>query len=225
MTAWLSEWLRGIVLIILLATFVDLLIPNNSLGRYVKVVVSLIILLTILSPVISFLKDDKAVNQALIQASGQEVDAHSLNLILMNGAKMRSDNDRSSTILVEQQVGSTMKAQLESALPLHVQEVLVTIREEQGSGPSLQHIQVILRTKENLTLDKKMIQEEQEVSVDRIASIRVNVRLDDAAEGIWTDNKEQVEQSASQLKLEEQVIDQLMKQWALAENRIQVEWR
>lgn len=72
MTAWLSGWLRDIVLIILLATFVDLLIPNNSLQRYVKVVVSLIILLTILSPVISFLKEDRAVNQALEQASGKK---------------------------------------------------------------------------------------------------------------------------------------------------------
>jgi stage III sporulation protein AF len=225
MTAWLSEWLRGIVLIILLATFVDLLIPNNSLGRYVKVVISLIILLTILSPVISFLKEDKAVNQALEQASGEEEDAHSLNLILMDGAKMRSDNDRSSTILAEQQVGSTMKAQLESSLPLEVQEVLVTIGEEQGSGPSLQHIQVILRSEGNPMLDKKIIPEHQEVSVDLVSPISVEIRLDDTAEENSTVNQEQVEQNASQLKLEEQVIDQLMKQWALAENRIQVEWR
>lgn len=225
MTAWLSEWLRNIVLIILIATFVDLLIPSNSLGRYVKVVISLMILLTILSPVISLLKEDKAVNRALEQAAGMNEHAQSLNLILANGAKMRSDNERSSTILAEQQVGSMMKANLESSLPLQVYEVLVTIGEEEDVGPSLQHIQVILRSQNKAQLDRKDNSKQPEVSVDHVSPVSVVVRIDDRTDEIWTEHEEQAERSPAELKLEEQVIDQLMKQWALAENRIQVEWR
>jgi len=47
----LGGWLKQIVLVVLLATFIDLLLPNRTMQRYVKLVVSLFILMTILSPV------------------------------------------------------------------------------------------------------------------------------------------------------------------------------
>jgi stage III sporulation protein AF len=50
MIEFLSEWLRKIILLILLATFIDLLLPNSSMQRYVKLVIGLFVLLTILSP-------------------------------------------------------------------------------------------------------------------------------------------------------------------------------
>jgi stage III sporulation protein AF len=223
-TAWLSGWLRDIVLIILLATFVDLLIPNNSLQRYVKVVVSLIILLTILSPVITFLKEDRAVNQALEQASGKKDGSQALNLILSNGAKLKGENDRSSALLAEKQVGKMMKERLESSLPLQVQEVLVTITEEEGINPSIGHIQVVLRSENNSELQNQIPSNEQAVSIDHVSPVSVKVRLDDAEQETGTAKKDQHQRSPSQLKLEDEVIHQLMEQWGLAENRIQVEW-
>ena len=48
----LGEWLKQIIVVVLLATFIDLLLPNKTMQRYVKLVVSLFILMTILSPVL-----------------------------------------------------------------------------------------------------------------------------------------------------------------------------
>jgi len=48
----LGLWLKQIILVVLLATFIDLLLPNRTMQRYVKLVVSLFILMTILSPVL-----------------------------------------------------------------------------------------------------------------------------------------------------------------------------
>lgn len=47
---WLSNWLQELIMIVLLATFVEMLLPNRSMERYVKLVLSLLILLTLLSP-------------------------------------------------------------------------------------------------------------------------------------------------------------------------------
>lgn len=55
---WLSSWLRELIMIVLLATFVDMLLPNRSMERYVKLVLSLLILLTLLSPITKLLKSD-----------------------------------------------------------------------------------------------------------------------------------------------------------------------
>lgn len=39
---WLSDWLKSIIMVILLATFVDILLPNQTMQRYVKTVISLL---------------------------------------------------------------------------------------------------------------------------------------------------------------------------------------
>ncbi len=58
MIGWLSQWLRDIVAVILLAAIVELLLPNKAMQRYARLVVGLIILLTILSPVLRLLQED-----------------------------------------------------------------------------------------------------------------------------------------------------------------------
>lgn len=50
-----GDWLKQIIVVVLLATFIDLLLPNRTMQRYVKLVVSLFILMTILQPVMQLL--------------------------------------------------------------------------------------------------------------------------------------------------------------------------
>lgn len=58
MVSWMSDWLKQIVLLVLIATFIDLLLPNNRLDRYVKLVMGLLIILAMLSPVFQLLSED-----------------------------------------------------------------------------------------------------------------------------------------------------------------------
>lgn len=55
---WLSEWIKQIILLVLVATFIDLLLPNQSLDRYVKLVLGLLIILAILTPILQLLNQD-----------------------------------------------------------------------------------------------------------------------------------------------------------------------
>lgn len=52
MIEWLGEWLKDIILIVLLASFVDLLLPNSEIQKYARIVLGLLIILVILSPII-----------------------------------------------------------------------------------------------------------------------------------------------------------------------------
>lgn len=54
----LADWLRQIVAVVLLATLVDLLLPNKTMQRYVRLVAGLFILLTVASPVLQWVKGD-----------------------------------------------------------------------------------------------------------------------------------------------------------------------
>jgi|GEM_PF-2569757 len=58
MMSFIGEWIKHIVLLILLATFVDLILPNTNMKRYVKLVVGLLVILMILSPILQLFKFD-----------------------------------------------------------------------------------------------------------------------------------------------------------------------
>jgi stage III sporulation protein AF len=109
---------------LLLATFIDLVLPGSTMQRYVKTVVSLFILLTLLSPVFKLfqaawepekLLADAAVKQeAYSSAIDQQVRAAtSLEAINRKAEEMRQLQSSQSRRIVEKQLASEMKVVVE----------------------------------------------------------------------------------------------------------------
>ena len=151
MTDWLGGWLRDIVMIILLATFIDLLIPNNSLQRYVKTVVGLLILLTMLSPVIALFRAETDILRAAAQAAGIGGSGGAgggippLKELLEAGATLKEEADRESAKLVEAELAAQMRAGLEEKFGLAVSDVRVRLDPgKNGAAPEIGEVRVLL---------------------------------------------------------------------------------
>ncbi|MBM7701579.1 stage III sporulation protein AF [Metabacillus iocasae] len=56
--AALTGWITNIVLFILLATIIDLLLPNSNLQKYAKLVIGLLLMLIIITPIFQVFKVD-----------------------------------------------------------------------------------------------------------------------------------------------------------------------
>lgn len=56
MIAHLTEWIKQLISLVLLATFADLLLPNAKLQKYTKIVIGLFIIVTLLNPLLQFLQ-------------------------------------------------------------------------------------------------------------------------------------------------------------------------
>lgn len=52
MIEFLSSWAQGIIVAVIIATLIEMILPNNSSKKYVKVVIGMYILFTIVSPII-----------------------------------------------------------------------------------------------------------------------------------------------------------------------------
>ena len=50
--AFLSKWAEGIVIAVIIATIIELILPNNQNKKYVKMIVGVYIVFTIISPII-----------------------------------------------------------------------------------------------------------------------------------------------------------------------------
>ncbi|WP_413379797.1 stage III sporulation protein AF [Alkalihalobacillus sp. 1P02AB] len=56
--SFIIEWLTNIILLILLATILELILPKNALQKYVKMVVGLLLLIVLLQPLFSIFTQD-----------------------------------------------------------------------------------------------------------------------------------------------------------------------
>ncbi|CAH1194720.1 hypothetical protein PAECIP111892_01820 [Paenibacillus auburnensis] len=118
---WLGGWLRELILVVLMAAFVEMLLPSKSMERYARLVLSLLVLLTMLSPIVSLLKGDaaKELSVAMVQQeqdgglmSGAGKGAGSLEKILADGRRLAAGARERSLQLAAEEVAGQMREQI-----------------------------------------------------------------------------------------------------------------
>ena len=50
---FISTWAQGIIVSVILATIIEMILPNSSNSKYIKVVIGIFVLFTIISPIIN----------------------------------------------------------------------------------------------------------------------------------------------------------------------------
>ncbi|MDA1474889.1 stage III sporulation protein AF [Bacillus changyiensis] len=68
---FLTEWLTNIILFILLATIIDMLLPNSSMKKYAKMVISLLLIVVILNPIFKLFRTDPDIIFEKLTKNGQ----------------------------------------------------------------------------------------------------------------------------------------------------------
>lgn len=148
----LGGWLREIILVVLLASFVELLLPSKSMERYARLVLSLLILLTMLSPIVSLLKGD-AISELSIAIGRQEKEGGlftgggkgdaSLEKILADGQRLAQGRQDQSLKLAAEEVAGQMREQIVSETGKRGVNVTVTLGMGKSSGTGSEDIPVI----------------------------------------------------------------------------------
>ncbi|WP_313798330.1 stage III sporulation protein AF [Cytobacillus sp.] len=72
---FIKEWITNIILFVLLATVIDMLLPNSNLQKYIKMVTGLLLIAIILTPILKLVSNDfEEVLTAIpvIEASGEK---------------------------------------------------------------------------------------------------------------------------------------------------------
>lgn len=84
MIAYITVWIKGIIFVVLFASFLELLLPNNSMQRFVRVIMGLFIMLAILNPIIGVMERQLTVDQVPVLAA--RVDSSLANANVLNAA-------------------------------------------------------------------------------------------------------------------------------------------
>ncbi|SMB94825.1 stage III sporulation protein AF [Desulfonispora thiosulfatigenes DSM 11270] len=100
----LNEIIRNIAVIVLLTTFLDMLLPNTNLRKFIKVIMGLFIMVTILNPIISIFTNSESLSAWNFSLPENE----DINTVLAEGEKMslaqNSEATREYNYRIEKQI-------------------------------------------------------------------------------------------------------------------------
>lgn len=144
MIEFLSSWAQGIIVAVIIATLIEMILPNSSSKKYVKVVIGMYILFTIVSPIIK-------------KVGGKDINLNTINIEKYEQQISKSDNtisrkfEDNNTRSIKDIYVSNLKADISAKL------------KEKGYEIDTSDIQI--KDDENYTIEKitlKLIKMEQE---------------------------------------------------------------
>lgn len=168
----LTLWLKKIILLVLLAAFLDLILPNTNLQRYVKMVMGLIILMTILSPLFSFLhltQEDLALRlnryQQEMVGKAPQSDWKSM------AEKLAGEKENQVSTYVSTQMANLIKRDIENTYQVAVSDVRIQL-----SNTSTDQAQIA-----SVSIDIDQTEQPNSQPIAKIKPIEVKIEGQDSA--------------------------------------------
>lgn len=144
MVSWFSKWAQGIIVAVVIATLIELILPNGSSKKYVKVIIGIYILFTIISPVIVKLKGGNLnMDEVLDTQKYEEKISKSDNKIY---AELESNNSRTIKDIYISSLTEDIKSKLKAK---GYQVISTNIKIEDNKNYTIESISLNLSKEEN----------------------------------------------------------------------------
>ena len=143
MIAFFSSWAQGIIVAVIVATIVELLLPNGSSKKYVKVVVGIYILFSIIAPVVNkFANQD--INTEIFNLDKYEKKMEDSNNKILQ--KIEANNSRT----VKDIYVANLEADIKAKLKDKGYEVTSTyIKAKDDENYTIENISITVKKNEN----------------------------------------------------------------------------
>lgn len=188
MVAFFSSWAQGIIVAVIIATIIEMILPNGTSKKYVKVVIGIYILFTIISPIINKFSNEKINFSGILDTEEYEQKmAESDNKI---SQKIEANNSRTIKDIYTSNLETDIKAKLK----------------EKGYGVSSTYIKV--KDDENYTIEEIILDlykkkentedQEQKSNVNKVSINQIDITINTDKEKTNNKNSEQIEEREKQ---------------------------
>lgn len=168
MLEWFRSWATGIVIAVIIATIIEMILPNSTSKKYIKIIIGIFIVYTIISPVIGSFKGED----------------------LNNYIKVENYIQSSSNALQTNEVSDNAQSSIKKIYAQNLQNDLKIKLKEKGYISNNINISISNDNKYNIEridikVDEKVTnsnQDEKQVKtiVDNIKAIKIKVKKDDS---------------------------------------------
>ncbi|PAD69471.1 stage III sporulation protein AF [Bacillus sp. 7586-K] len=177
--AFLTEWITNIIVFILLAVIIDLLLPNSTMQKYAKMVISLLLIIVIINPIFRIFTTDMNDVLELFQVNNS---ASTESDIKNSMEFQKKEIQASQRAYILEQMAVQMKTMAEEEL---VQRYDVTIdkillseskqADQIHSQKDLTQIEVLLKENAEETVEEEAIETVQPVTIDTTKELETDV--------------------------------------------------
>lgn len=186
MIDWLSDWLKQLILMIMLATFVDLLLPNQNMQRYVKTVLGLFILMTLLNPIFALFQrewDLTKMADSVERLNGSRAvrgtpdmigKEKPLAAILQDGHKLQAVNNKHSLQLVEAKLAEMIKQDVRQQKDVKIQDVSLKTYNDKHGAPQIDTLRVTLHYID----ESKTVQPNPSRIMEPVTPVSIEIKVD-----------------------------------------------
>ncbi|WP_202076698.1 stage III sporulation protein AF [Caldalkalibacillus salinus] len=229
--SFIGEWIQQIVLLILMATFLDLILPNSSMRKYVKLVVGFLLILIILSPVLKLFQFD---HEQLLQALDASTSSHEEPMSASVRAHEEKIEEMQQSYVLEEASRTWrdhITQKIEQTWPVSVAgiEIALEVRGEdiELEGLKLTLAQAVKQTntsQEGAQAEYKGQEDEDDISDDAVTiepvepvNVNINENLNGGIESeAWT---------KEQKNLQKEVLKFVQDEWNISVDKINIAWQ
>ncbi|HJV16599.1 MAG TPA: stage III sporulation protein AF [Bacillales bacterium] len=200
--SFLIEWVTNIILFILLATVIDMLLPNSSMQKYTKMVTGLLLIAIILTPIFKLISQDFETAFAKIPSFQSPEGKNMKNLIEMKKKEIQASDH---AYIVEQmtvQLKGGVEEELMDKYGLVIDKIEVSTNEKskQTFPENLQKVSVLLKQPNSQV---KMVEVIKQVEINTQKPLSPNRNAEKAKEiTTFLSQKWNVEENAIEVSIE-----------------------
>lgn len=182
---FLNSWLQGIIVAVIIATIIEMVLPNGNSKKYIKMVLGVYIVFNIIAPIINkFSKNTFEIN-SLINLEKYE---KSLETYKTKNDDLEKSNESSIKQIYVSKLESDMKAKLEEK---GYQVEYIKIQIEDTEEYKIKQVNIFIKEKEEKNEEKEQETDENnkiEVKVNKIEEININLQNDKSNENKTNEN-------------------------------------
>lgn len=195
--SFLTEWITNIIVFILLAVVIDLLLPNSSMQKYAKMVISLLLIIVIINPIFKIFSTD--MNDVLAEFNLQAVseDENGKNLIEFQKKEIQASQRAYILEQMAVQLKNIAEPELKDAFAAEIANIEFVF--ENNRQASYENLNEIIVT---LTEGKK-----EEGMMKAVEDVEINT-----------------DEPLKKLDNDEEIIAYLEKVWELQDKKITIFW-
>lgn len=159
MISWISSWAQGIIMAVIIGAIIEMILPEGNSKKYVKIVIGVYVLFTIISPVIS------KITGKTIQVS---------DILELNKYIEETENNSKLYVTLDEDNSNNIKDIYESSLRNDIKAKVV------AKGYNAKNIKLEIEDDEEYTLKKIDIEiyknmEKDKKDIETIQNVDINI--------------------------------------------------
>lgn len=207
---FLNSWLQGIIVAVIIVTIIEMILPNGTSKKYIKVVLGVYVVFSVISPIISKFFNSNFEISSLINIENYNKKLQSYE---ENSTSIDKTNEKNIKEIYENSLKNDMKSKIKEKGYL-VKNIQIKLEDNKDYSIKNIELQIVKNNNKNEEYDKNS-------NITVINEIKkVDIKISNNIEEINSKEKNKEEESKITSKEKREIINYLISVYELKENQI-----